>query len=383
MLLRKILFQAHLWIGLTLGLLVSIVSLSGSVIVFQPEIDRLLNPSLLTAQGEGEPVSLDRVVEAAFDAYPSDAPPSFSMFNFPRHENGVFQVLMKEGFDPDDGPFLEAMVDPRSGQVLGIRDTESPFVYWMIKLHSTLLIDEEQHGEAIAALIASLGLLFFIASGLYLWWPGIRRFARGFRLRLRLGPNIALRDGHRVFGALSLLFLVLPIVTGLFIVFPQTMERPVRAALEVREVPPPPATVSDGTMSPAAALARAQAVVPDGEATGFAPPEGPDGYYRFRFRRPGEPYQHYTNGRVEVLVGQSAAAAPLVRDEAAWRLGERLLRVWMFPTHTGEIFGLPGRLLIFVAGLIPPFLFVSGLATWLLRTRASASRRAGTTVHAT
>jgi uncharacterized iron-regulated membrane protein len=43
-LLRRALFQVHLWIGIGIGLYVLLISLSGSVIVFRREMDRALCP---------------------------------------------------------------------------------------------------------------------------------------------------------------------------------------------------------------------------------------------------------------------------------------------------------------------------------------------------
>jgi uncharacterized iron-regulated membrane protein len=43
--LRKSLRQIHLWIGIALGAAIIPLCISGAVLVFGPEIDRLINPS--------------------------------------------------------------------------------------------------------------------------------------------------------------------------------------------------------------------------------------------------------------------------------------------------------------------------------------------------
>ncbi|MGH8475057.1 MAG: PepSY domain-containing protein [Methylococcales bacterium] len=45
---RKIWLKVHLWLGLSLGLFLSIFGLTGSLLVFHAEINELLNPALLT-----------------------------------------------------------------------------------------------------------------------------------------------------------------------------------------------------------------------------------------------------------------------------------------------------------------------------------------------
>jgi uncharacterized iron-regulated membrane protein len=43
---------------------------------------------------------------------------------------------------------------------------------------------------------------------------------------------------------------------------------------------------------------------------------------------------------------------------------------WLFPLHTGSAFGLPGRILILILGLVPTVLFVTGTIRWRQKLRA-------------
>ena len=45
---RRIWLDIHLWLGLSLGFFLSIFGITGSLLVFQAEIDELLTPDLLT-----------------------------------------------------------------------------------------------------------------------------------------------------------------------------------------------------------------------------------------------------------------------------------------------------------------------------------------------
>ena len=40
---------------------------------------------------------------------------------------------------------------------------------------------------------------------------------------------------------------------------------------------------------------------------------------------------------------------------------------WLHPLHGGEAFGLAGRLLALVAGMLPIILFATGIVRWLQR----------------
>jgi len=62
--LRRALFQIHLWCGIATGLYVLIISLSGSLIVFRRELDRVLCPGTLALTASGRMVRT--VCEPAF-----------------------------------------------------------------------------------------------------------------------------------------------------------------------------------------------------------------------------------------------------------------------------------------------------------------------------
>jgi uncharacterized iron-regulated membrane protein len=55
--LRRALFQVHLWVGIATGLYILIISVSGSLIVFRRELDRMLCPGTLVTTPSGRIVS--------------------------------------------------------------------------------------------------------------------------------------------------------------------------------------------------------------------------------------------------------------------------------------------------------------------------------------
>jgi uncharacterized iron-regulated membrane protein len=166
---RRILASVHRWLGLALGAIVAFVGLSGSAIVFHPEIDRWLNPELFYVTPEQEQVPLDTVVDTARKAYPGQ-PPTFIMVRLPLDSDRSYKILMKDGFSKQSGPFYEAFVSPHTGQLLGGRVAEDTLFGTLIGLHAHLLAGEHTAGETIVGFMG-LALILFCASGLYLWWP--------------------------------------------------------------------------------------------------------------------------------------------------------------------------------------------------------------------
>ena len=69
---RRIIFNFHLYVGLTAGLLLVLSGLTGSMIVFREEIEELMHPELLETVVRDEQVPIQSVLEAARQAYPHD-----------------------------------------------------------------------------------------------------------------------------------------------------------------------------------------------------------------------------------------------------------------------------------------------------------------------
>jgi uncharacterized iron-regulated membrane protein len=51
---RKLLFNLHLYLALVTGLFVVIIGVTGSVMAFEEDIDRLLNPNLFHVDPSGQ-----------------------------------------------------------------------------------------------------------------------------------------------------------------------------------------------------------------------------------------------------------------------------------------------------------------------------------------
>ncbi len=63
---RRVLFQVHMWVGLVLGVLFVALGLSGSVLVYHEALDEMAAP-VPRATASGAPGSLDAVVDAALE----------------------------------------------------------------------------------------------------------------------------------------------------------------------------------------------------------------------------------------------------------------------------------------------------------------------------
>ncbi|BBK39955.1 hypothetical protein STAQ_50330 [Allostella sp. ATCC 35155] len=375
---RRWIARVHRWLGLSLGILAAFVGLTGSISVFQPEIDRLLNPALHYA-APAEPVPIEQVVKSAIAAHPGGAP-QFVNLRLPREAGRSASVLLKDRFGPGSQPFHEVFVDPGSGRVLGDRRPEDSVAGILVALHSHLLVGGHSWGETLVGFVG-VALLLFCVSGLYMWWPRRGGWRTALRVRRGEGGYRLGYDLHRTTGALLAVPLLAAGLTGIVLVFPSYVRPPLRAVIDAP--PPPRAPRSDPAegRSPITvdqALAVARAAVPDARPTAVQIPQGAaTGTIQVRLRRADDRRQHYADGGAVVHVDRYSAGVHAVRRVEERPVGGRLLHEWIFPTHTGEIAALAGRILMCVAGLAPSLLLGTGLYLWLRRRRARRARREG------
>ena len=114
--LRVALVWLHRWLGLSLGLLLVVIGLTGSFIVFYREIDAALNPSLYTPAGPQHRLEAAEVMRIAATV---DSAPIRSVIA-PDRTWPVWIVMHSHATEKGRYPSLwTTMIDPSNGKVLG------------------------------------------------------------------------------------------------------------------------------------------------------------------------------------------------------------------------------------------------------------------------
>jgi uncharacterized iron-regulated membrane protein len=65
LLLRRVLFQVHLWIGMGIGVYVLLICLSGSVLVYRNELYQAFSPKPVIVANAGSPMTIAALTAAA------------------------------------------------------------------------------------------------------------------------------------------------------------------------------------------------------------------------------------------------------------------------------------------------------------------------------
>lgn len=205
--LKKTLFQLHWFFGISAGLVLALMGITGATVSFQDEILRALNPSVLQVEkqvaGVLPPAELVEKIEGASGK-------KVSMLTVETDSGNAARVF----FTPPPGERRGEMryFDPYTGEFMGAA-TGQDFFGLMLRLHRFLAIGDT--GRQITG-ACTLILVFFCLSGLYLRWP---RQWRSWRAWLTLDWKKKGRsfnwDLHSVAGTWCLMFYLLAALTGL------------------------------------------------------------------------------------------------------------------------------------------------------------------------
>nr|WP_256675838.1 sulfite reductase flavoprotein subunit alpha [Pseudomonas sp. R5(2019)] len=198
----------HWFFGITAGLVLALMGITGALVSFQDELLRLLNPQELTVQvqdsGVLPPAEWVRKIEAT-------EAKTVSALWVEMDSGNASRVFFTPPAGERRGPMR--YFDPFTGELQGEASGQG-FFGLMLQLHRFLAMGDT--GRQITG-ACTLILVFFCLSGLYLRWP---RKALNWRVWLTLDWARKGRsfnwDLHAVAGTWCLFFYLLLALTGLF-----------------------------------------------------------------------------------------------------------------------------------------------------------------------
>ena len=198
--LYRTLWRWHFYAGLFVMPFILILSLSGAVYLFKPQIERWEERAYQNLPTSNA-VSADVQRKAALAAFPAA---QFDSYRLPERDGDA--ALIHLGLS--DGSMRDVFVSPQ-GKVLGSLNPTSRIIAIDHDIHGELLLGKR--GSWLVELAASWALVM-ILTGLYLWWPRGRALAGVVWPRLRFGKRVFWRDLHAVTGfwvaGLALILLV-------------------------------------------------------------------------------------------------------------------------------------------------------------------------------
>lgn len=205
----RTIWRWHFYAGLFVVPMVFILSLTGAVYLFKPQVERW-EERAYRGLPASDAVSPDAQVQAALAAFPGARLHSYRLPERPG-DAALVHLGLAGGEGTREAAMRDVFVSPQ-GTVVGVIDPETRIMEIVQDIHGQLLLGHR--GSWLVELAASWAIVM-IVTGLYLWWPRGRGAAGVLWPRLSLGARTAWRDMHAVTGFwVSGLALVL-LLTGL------------------------------------------------------------------------------------------------------------------------------------------------------------------------
>lgn len=195
----------HFYAGLFVAPFLILLSLTGIIYLFKPQLDNLMYPELMKVTPTAQTLSADELLTRAMAAMP-DA--SLRKYLPPASPDASAQLIVMQ-----QGQELTLFMDPASGDLLGTMDNRWNLQAVARALHADLLLGTT--GDRLIELAAGWGLVLLI-SGLYLWWPRKGPGMGGILWpRMHQRGRLWWRDLHAVVGFWGAGFLLLLLLSGM------------------------------------------------------------------------------------------------------------------------------------------------------------------------
>lgn len=393
--LRALWRTIHLWLGLGLGLWLSLIGLTGSLLVFHHELREVLHPEWLAVEerpgGQAAFQPISAIVGAGTAVLPPGARWTFAYY--PRNDSTAYWLDFDVPSRASGGRGSDrwyVFVDPYTTRILGKQLAQqggrwlaSDLIQLAFDLHYRLLLPWSVGIPlvGVAALLASVSIL----SGLYLWWPSPGRWRAALTLKRRASSARIVYDLHNLSGVYFLLILLPVLISGVYFNLPDEFFWVVRQFSPATQDRYRVRSHVPGTGRPPIGIGPAMALIrgrfPEGRPDWIYNAGAADATYTLCSSHV-RSVSWFADRRCVVIdqyTGQTLqVTAPGVES------GGNTFIAWQWPLHSGHALGLPGRMLVLFSGLAIPALFVTGLTRWLQKRSAAARtavRRRSPAVH--
>lgn len=182
----KVAWRWHFYAGIIFMPFLVILSITGSIYLFKPQIEQVIYSNYYEVTPTGEKFSATSQMNTVQSLYPNAVITSY--------HPGDSDTRSSEVGIADNGESLTVFMNPYTNKSLGTLNKDELFMEQILKIHGELMIGTT--GDRIVELAACWGIVLVI-TGLYLWFPRKHQGIHGTLIpRLTKGKKILTRDLH-------------------------------------------------------------------------------------------------------------------------------------------------------------------------------------------
>lgn len=359
----------HLWLGLTSGIIVFIIAITGCLYAFQEEIQDFTEQYRFIDKKEQAFLPPSQLIQIARKIYPEK---SLHAIQYNSSEEAAEAIF----FHYKPSYYHIIYLNPYTGEILKNVNMEEGFFPFILDGHYYLWLPHDIGQVVVAS--ATLIFLFLLLSGLFLWYPKNKN-ARKQRFSFKWKDTTKWKrknyDLHNITGFYVLLIALIFAITGLvwgFNWFASSYYKVLGGEKSLVYEDPISGKKTNAIENPIDKVwLLMQKEYPEAKSIEVHPPENdsttiaananPDAgtFWKMDYRY----FDQYTLEEKEVnhIFGRYENAA----------VSDKLMRM-NYDIHTGAIFGLAGKIFAFLISLLIASLPVTGFFVWWNRKKTKS-----------
>lgn len=346
--LKRTIRKLHLCLGLGAGIIICIITVTGCIYTFEEEITNYTQRYFNVVKLENAShVPLNQIIESYKKKYGNDN------LLFIKQKESVPNATIVLGNKKN-----KVAYNPYNGKEVMCLNSKDSFFSVILEIHRTLLLGD--FGENIIG-VSTFVFLFMLISGFILWFPtNFKKLKSYFTISDKSAKRLNF-DMHRVGGFYATFVLLFIIITGLFFAY-DFVKKGVLAATGTEAYSKwGPDSRSQGKIETDITKIYnwTQTQYPNCVESNIYYPKEKEGSIRIKLKYDYKYIPRYNTFFVDQFSGKMLQ---MDLDKNA-TLAENVKNS-IFGIHTGSIFGIFGKIIVFLAVLIAASLPITGFLIW-------------------
>lgn len=218
--------KLHLWLGLSVGVIIFIVSLTGTLYVFKDEIQNSMRKDAIYVQKSAvTPLSIGILKEKVSLELNEKYPINAVEISLDQNKSYRFSYYEKnkKGWNYFEEVKVNKLVyvDQYTGKILAVYNDKYNFFNIIKSIHWSLLLNSDW-GKYVVG-IPTVLFIFMLITGIVLWWPKNKKAKKGRfwfsweNVKTWKRKNY---DLHNILGFYASFFTLLISITGIYFAYP-------------------------------------------------------------------------------------------------------------------------------------------------------------------
>jgi len=342
---------AHRWLALVVAVFLSVVAVSGGLLVLEGPVSRARQPHVVPG---GARLPLDTLVQRARATAGGGDVVMMALGDAP---DLAWSVVLSSTSARGLGAGTNVLVNPYTGAILPEPPGPDPLVSFMRKvhlLHTQLLAGRVGNTIVVAVTFVAI---FLVLSGVVIWWR-----EKLWRVNTHGSWKRTNFDLHHSLGIWAAVVLLIITSTGLWVRYATVDEwmRKLNRSPTPATPPQPAADPQMPVLSLDSIAAAARAAVPGASIMNIQLPPGPEHPAMVQLKYPED---RTPAGRSRVFVDKYRGTVLLAMSTRTAEAGQHMIDIKR-SLHTGDIYGVPTQILWMLGAFLLATQTVTGVLMW-------------------